>query len=64
LTRIESYAFSHSSLRSIELPRNVEILGSSCFSCCVSLSSVVFESKSRMVQIKSNTIRNTSLETI
>jgi hypothetical protein len=44
LTRIESSAFSSSSLKSIELPRNVEILGSSCFYRCESLSSISFES--------------------
>jgi hypothetical protein len=40
LTRIESEAFSSSSFESIEIPRNVEILGSSCFSQCKSLSSI------------------------
>jgi hypothetical protein len=46
LIRIESDAFSFSSLQSIEIPRNVEILGSSCFSDCNSLSSISFESNS------------------
>jgi hypothetical protein len=45
LTRIESSAFSGSSLQSIVIPRNVEILCSSCFSCCESLSSISFESE-------------------
>jgi hypothetical protein len=44
LIRIESSAFSHSSLQSIAIPRNVEILESSCFSSCKSLSSILFES--------------------
>jgi hypothetical protein len=30
-TRIESFAFSSSSLRSIRIPYNVETFGSSCF---------------------------------
>jgi hypothetical protein len=34
LTRIESFTFYKSSLQSILIPRNVEILGSKCFSSC------------------------------
>jgi hypothetical protein len=48
LTRIESGAFSNSSLRSILIPRNVEILGSKCFYGCTSLSSITFESNSQL----------------
>jgi hypothetical protein len=39
LTRIESNAFSSSSLQSIVIPRGVKILDSSCFSGCNSLTS-------------------------
>jgi hypothetical protein len=46
LTRIESNAFSRSSLHSILIPQNVEILGSRCFSSCDGLSSMPFESNS------------------
>jgi hypothetical protein len=52
LIRIESKAFFHSSLESIEIPRNVEILGSSCFSDCESLSSISFEPDSQLKHIE------------
>jgi hypothetical protein len=48
LTRIESEAFYQSSLQSILIPSHVEILGSKCFSNCKSLSSITFESNSRL----------------
>jgi hypothetical protein len=57
LIRIDSYAFSSSSLQSIEIPRNVEILGSSCFCGCKSLSSISFESNSRLNRIESSAFR-------
>jgi hypothetical protein len=63
LIGIESSAFSFSSLRSIEIPRNIEILGSSCFSWCQSLSSISFESNSRLNRIESKTF-SSSLESI
>jgi hypothetical protein len=53
LTRIESEAFSYSSLQSILIPRNVEILCSKCFSFCTSLSSITFESNSHLTRIES-----------
>jgi hypothetical protein len=43
LTRIESAACSRSSLQTIMIPKNVEILGSACFPYS-SLSSITFES--------------------
>jgi hypothetical protein len=52
LTRIESEAFRESSLKSIEIPRNVEILESSCFSGCHSLSSISFVPDSRLKHIE------------
>jgi hypothetical protein len=48
LTRIESNAFSVSSLQSIVIPSSVEILCSECFSFCESLSSISFESNSQL----------------
>jgi hypothetical protein len=48
LRRIESEAFSYSSLQSILIPSNVEILKSKCFSNCESLSSISFESNSQL----------------
>jgi hypothetical protein len=63
LTRIESKAFSYSSLQSIVIPRNVEILDSSCFSCG-SLSSISFESDSRLARIESEVFAHSSLQSI
>jgi hypothetical protein len=54
LTRIESNAFSYSSLESIVIPSSVEILCSKCFSNCESLSSLSFESNSRLTRIESH----------
>jgi serine/threonine protein kinase len=54
LLRIESKAFSSSSLESIEIPRNVEILGSSCFSYCQSLSLISFEPDSQLKRIEAH----------
>jgi hypothetical protein len=52
LKLIHQGAFSNSSLQSIIIPRNVEILGSSCFSKCTSLSSIQFESDSQLKRIE------------
>jgi hypothetical protein len=54
LIRIESNAFSYSSLQSIMIPSNIEIFGSSSFSYCKSFSSISFESNSRFVRIESD----------
>jgi hypothetical protein len=54
LTRIQSRAFSNSSLRSIMIPCSVEILGPSCFRLCGSLSSISFESPSHLRRIESD----------
>jgi predicted transcriptional regulator len=64
LRRIESNAFSFSSLTSIVIPRTVEILGSFCFSYCKSLSSVSIESGSSLRQIESGAFSNSSLTSI
>jgi hypothetical protein len=53
LTRIGSETFSNSSLQSILIPNNVELLGSHCFSNCKSLSSITFESNSHLTRIES-----------
>jgi hypothetical protein len=44
--------FSRSSI--IHLPNDIEILGSSCFSWCGQLSSISFESNSRLTRIESH----------
>jgi hypothetical protein len=64
LTRIESEAFSSSSLQSILIPNNVEILGLECFSYCGSLSSITFESNSHLTRIESKTFYDSSLQSI
>jgi hypothetical protein len=64
LTRIESEAFSGSSLQSILIPSNVEILGSKCFSHCQSLSSITFESNSHLTRIESEAFSHSSLKSI
>jgi hypothetical protein len=48
----------------VEIPSDVEILGSSCFSDCESLSSISFASNSRLTRIGSFAFSNSSLESI
>jgi hypothetical protein len=48
--------------REIEIGRNIEILGSKCFSCCKSLSSITFESNSRLTRIESEAFSSSSLQ--
>jgi hypothetical protein len=64
LTRIESEAFYNSSLQSILIPRNVEILGLNCFSDCKSLSSITFESNSQLTRIEKGAFSSSSLQSI
>jgi hypothetical protein len=64
LTQIESEAFSYSSLQSIIIPCTVEVLCSACFSYCKSLSSVSFESDSRLTRIESEAFSSSSLQSI
>jgi hypothetical protein len=46
------------------IPRNVEILGSKCFSNCESLSSITFESNSSLNRIESKAFSHSSLQSI
>jgi hypothetical protein len=62
--RIESSVFSSSSLQSIIIPSSVEILCSSCFSQCYSLSSMSFESQSRLKRIESSAFSYSSFQSI
>jgi hypothetical protein len=55
---------SFSSSSNIEIPRDIEILGSSCFFHCESLSSISFESNSHLNQIESEAFRESSLKSI
>jgi hypothetical protein len=52
LERIETRIFSKTSLRSVALPRSVEILGEECFLECGLLSSVTIESESKLSRIE------------
>jgi hypothetical protein len=54
--------FSRSS--NIEIVSSIEIFGSFCFPYCESLSSISFESNSRLIRIESFAFSNSSLESI
>jgi hypothetical protein len=45
---LEKKAFHGSGLRSIHLPRSLEMICRSCFACCTSLASVTFDLRSRI----------------
>jgi hypothetical protein len=62
LSRIKPGAFSFSLLNSIEIPRNVQITASSCFSYRKSLPSISFESNSRLIRIESGAFSFLSLQ--
>jgi hypothetical protein len=54
LTRVESKVFRDcSSLKSITIPRHVQIICSHCFSFCSSLSWIPFERESELTHIES-----------
>jgi hypothetical protein len=57
LSRIERLAFKKTALVEIILPSSVEVLGKGCFSECGSLSSVRFESGSRLLGIEREVLR-------
>jgi hypothetical protein len=52
LSRIEKHAFIGTSLIEIILPSSVEVLNAGCFAECESLSSITFESGSRLQGIE------------
>jgi hypothetical protein len=64
LTRIESDTLYLSSLESILIPRNIEILESNCFSNCRSLSSITFESNPHLTRIESEAFSFSLLQSI
>jgi hypothetical protein len=51
LREIGESAFESCGIQSIRIPKNVEIIGRSCFSACECLSEVVFESGSKLRRI-------------
>jgi hypothetical protein len=55
---------SFSSLVNITIPYSLALLGSLCFSCCNLLSSITFESDSRLIQIESSAFSFSSLQSI
>jgi hypothetical protein len=61
LSRIENAAFRLTGLVEIIVPSSVEILGERCFSLCKSLSSVAFESGSRLSRIEKEAFDQTGL---
>jgi hypothetical protein len=50
--RIEAEAFYESGLTNLVIPSLIESLGERCFSCCESLLSNTFESKSKFVRLE------------
>jgi hypothetical protein len=62
--RIGEHSFSGQPIRSIRIPRGVEILCSSCFSYCNSLSSISFENDSRLTRIESGAFYGSALKSI
>jgi hypothetical protein len=53
LQQIEEFAFYASGLRTIVIPSSVAHLYKSCFSHCLSLASISFETRSNLEQIES-----------
>jgi hypothetical protein len=51
LLQIEKQAFSATGLIAIVIPASVEIFGARCFAQCRSLSSIAFESESKLREI-------------
>jgi hypothetical protein len=49
---------------SVMIPRDIEILGSKCFSACRPLKCVLFESNSQLMRIESNPVSDSSLRSI
>jgi hypothetical protein len=61
VTQIGHRAFAWSSLTSITIPRHVQILCSSCFSSCESLSSISFETDSELTRMEVGAFAETHL---
>jgi hypothetical protein len=61
LSRIEAKAVCQTGLIEMILPASVEFLGEECFFECTSLSSITFESGSRLSRIEANAFYQTGL---
>jgi hypothetical protein len=64
VTRIAPDSFKYGSVKSVTIPRTVQILESSCFEDCKFLESVSFEPDSQLVCIKSKAFWCSSLRSI
>jgi hypothetical protein len=64
MRRIEKCCFSRCSFKSICIPRNIEILGISCFLKCKQLESVIFEDESRLNRIEENCFSQCPLKSV
>lgn len=64
LTHIKSNALSHSFLKSITIPRHLQILCSKCILNCQSLSLISFGIDSELISIKSNEFPRLSITSI
>ncbi|MDR2412523.1 MAG: leucine-rich repeat domain-containing protein [Holosporales bacterium] len=62
LEKLEEHAFQRTSLKSIVFPASVVVLEAFSFSCCDSLSSVIFESGSSLSRIEGWTFFETDFE--
>jgi hypothetical protein len=61
---IGPHSFADEQIKSITISRHVEVLRSSCFLYCGSLSSISFENDSRLRRIESNAFDGTALGSI
>lgn len=57
LKEIESVAFSHSSIKSVHIPKSLEIMGNGAFSYCNLIESITFEQGCKIQQIPSYAFR-------
>jgi hypothetical protein len=64
ITQIDRRAFASSSLTSITILRHVQILCSSCFAKCKSLSSISFEIDSELTRIEAGACRGTQMSLV
>ncbi len=65
VTRIPTYAFSRTSLKSITIPNSVTSIGESAFEDCTKLTSINFDDKSQLASIGDYAFRScTSLESV
>jgi hypothetical protein len=64
VARIGPDSFHSKRITSILIPRHVQILCSSCFLFCKSLSSISFETDSELTRIESNAFADSSIQSI